>query len=290
MSDHSQNNLQNTESADSENARFWNYLCGTSAATYMGFDLSTKKGITDFDSWYMEFYPYLLTYIDWATHNAKSCLEVGIGLGTVSRYLARNIGEFTALDVAREPCIFLKNSLEAENTTLKTINGSILDGPISTADGEKFDVAIAIGSLHHTGNIHLALDNLINSVKPGGRILVMVYNEFSVYRFIRNPLKFLLHLSSTGLRRRYSWNEADKSIRAMNDSNEIGEAAPHTAYSSRRLFKSQKNSRWKVKSENISNVMIFKKHVKRENLLPFVKIKGGLDLYALGIRSSEVYK
>jgi hypothetical protein len=97
-------------------------------------------------------------------------------------------------------------------------------------------------------------------------------------------------LSSTGLRRRYSWNEADKSIRAMNDSNEIGEAAPHTAYSSRRLFKSQTNSQWKVKSENISNVMIFKKHVKRENLLPYVKIKGGLDLYALGIRSSEVNK
>ena len=273
--------------SDTDNAEFWNYLCGTGAATYLGFDLSTRKGVEEFDAWYMNFYPYLTPYVDWAITGAESCLEVGIGLGTVSRYISRNVTEFTALDVAREPCVFLMNSLGAESLSVRTINGSILEGPISTQSGGNFDVAIAIGSLHHTGNVTLALDNLIGSVKPGGKILVMIYNEFSVYRFIKNPVKFLFHLMLSGFRRQYSWSEKDENIRAMNDSNERGEAAPHTAYSSRRFFLSQRKSQWKVKSENISNVMIFRKHIRRESMLRYVKLVGGLDLYALGVKTED---
>jgi SAM-dependent methyltransferase len=273
--------------ADRENAKFWNYLCGTNAATYMGFDLATSDGVRDFDKWYMDFYPYLRPYIDWAIADSKSCLEVGLGLGTVSRYISRNIQEFTALDVAPEPCIFLEKSIDVNSAILNTVNKSILEGPISTRDGDRFDVAIAIGSLHHSGNLSVALSNLVSSVKPGGKILVMVYNEFSFYRFVNNPLRFMHRVFLTKSKKNYSWSEKDNSIRAVNDTNDIGEAAPHTAYSSKSIFESRLDSKWNVKSENISGFRLFGRLIDRKKLLPIVRLSGGLDLYAMGIKSAD---
>jgi ubiquinone/menaquinone biosynthesis C-methylase UbiE len=273
-----------TENADSANAEFWNYLCGTNAAIYMGFDLDTREGVRQFDNWYMDFYPYLQAYIDEVIDSAETCLEVGIGLGTVSRYLSRNVHELSALDVASAPCIFLQKSLEGENTNLKAINLSVLEGEVSNSTDSKFDCAIAIGSLHHSGNLELALDNLIRSVKPGGKILVMVYNEFSLYRLVKNPLRFFLRFLQSKFGQHYTWSENDETVRSINDSNDQGVAAPSTAYSSRSLFTSRSDSNWKVNSENISDFTMFGKHFERSRLLHFVKNAGGLDLYAIGIK------
>jgi len=275
---------ENSDSVDEENAKFWNYLCGTNAAIYMGFDLNTKNGVSKYDAWYMGFYPYLRPYVDKAVVGSNTCLEVGIGLGTVSRYLARSTDEFYALDVAPEPCVFLEKSLETESINLKTMNRSILEGVVSTHLGNRFDVAIAIGSLHHSGDLALALDNLISSVKPGGKILVMIYNEFSIYRFVHNPLRFLKHFMLSILKKSYTWNENNKSVRAVNDSNDQGIPAPHTAYSSKQLFYSRLDSTWTVNTENISNLPLIG---LRKTLLPFVKIGGGLDLYALGVKCAD---
>jgi len=277
-----------TEDADAANAEFWNYLCGTNAATYMGFDLDTREGVGQFDAWYMGFYPYLPAYIDNTVDSAQSCLEVGIGLGTVSRYLSRNVHELSALDVAPQPCIFLKKSLESEKVVLHTINTSILEGTISDRGGTRFDCAIAIGSLHHSGNLNLALDNLINSVKPGGKLLVMVYNEFSLYRLVKNPLRFCRRLINSKFKQNYTWSESDGPVRGVNDSNDQGIPAPHTAYSSKRLFTARQDSTWKVNSENVSDFMLLKKHVGRKNLLRYVKNFGGLDLYATGIKGPDI--
>ena len=287
MTEEGKNSSDNTDSADQDNAKFWNYLCGTNAAVYMGFDLDTKTGVSGFDAWYMDFYPYLRPYIDKTTLGSITCLEVGIGLGTVSRYLARNVDEFTALDVAPEPGIFLEKSLRTENIKLNAVNRSILEGTVSTPLGDRFDSAIAIGSLHHSGNLELALDNLISSVKPGGKILIMIYNEFSLYRLFNNPRRFLSHLISSLLKKSYSWSEKDKSVRAVNDSNDQGVAAPHTAYSSKQLFYSRVDSTWTVNSENISDFALFGVRFHRKNLLPFVRIAGGLDLYASGVKSAD---
>jgi SAM-dependent methyltransferase len=275
-----------TINADSENAEFWNYLCGTNAAIFMGFDLDTKEGVAQFDSWYMDYYPYLQEYIDKASKNAQTCLEIGIGLGTVSRYLSRNINEIFALDVAPQPCIFLQESLSDEDVNLHTINKSILEGTVFNENEERFDCVIAIGSLHHSGNLKLALDNMIDSVKPGGKILVMVYNEFSFYRFLNNPIRFFRRLTESKFKRIYSWSEIDGTVREVNDSNDKGISSPHTAYSSKRMFTSRTDLKWSVTSENLSDFMLFNRHINRKKLLHLVKFFGGLDLYATGIKKS----
>ncbi len=287
MTESGKENLDRLESADQDNAEFWNHLCGTNAAIFMGFDLDTREGVSEFDDWYFDFYPYLKPYIDSQITDSMNVLEVGLGLGTVSRHLARNTGELTAIDVAPEPCKFLEKSLKGERVNLTTINRSVLDGENLAQFENKFDAAVAIGSLHHSGNVELAIDNILRMVKPGGKILIMIYNEFSLFRFVKNPLGFTKHLLESFLRKKYTWIENDKKVRGVNDSDSDGNAAPHTAYSTKKLFHSRLDSKWNVRSENISDFVILKKVINRKRLLPIVKKYGGLDLYAFGTKTSE---
>ena len=130
---------------------------------------------------------------------------------------------------------------------------------------------------------------MVNSVKPGGKILIMIYNEFSIYRLIHNPIQFLTRLALLNFKNnQYNWSEKNKSIRAVNDQNEHGEAAPYTAYSSKREFTSRIDSKWNVKSENISGYSLFRiLIINRRRFLSLVRIAGGLDLYAFGVKCAD---
>lgn len=276
--------MTNQES-DNKNAEFWNYLCGTNAATYMGFDLETDKGLKDFDAWYMNFYPYLEEYLIWVKDGARTILEVGLGLGTVSRKLAKEVSNFVGVDVAEQPCIFLQRSLARDEIAVTTVKKSILEGPIFYKNNEKFDCAVAIGSLHHTNDLNRALDNVLASVKPGGRILVMVYNEFSAIRFIRNPQRFVKSFIQRISGTRNQWNELDPHARASNDANEVGQAAPYTIYCSKKTFSSRNDSTWEVSYENFSDFVIFGRLFKRDRFLRLARKIGGLDIYAKGTKN-----
>ena len=73
---------------DSENASYWQELCGTAAANSFGFDMSTLEGQEKFDVWYVDFYKYLFEFVDKLEVEDKRVVEIGLGLGTLSRKLA----------------------------------------------------------------------------------------------------------------------------------------------------------------------------------------------------------
>jgi len=109
-----------------------------------------------------------------------------------------------------------------------------------------------------------------------------------LYRLVKNPLRFCRRLINSKFKQNYTWSESDGPVRGVNDSNDQGIPAPHTAYSSKRLFTARQDSTWKVNSENVSDFMLLKKHVGRKNLLRYVKNFGGLDLYATGIKGPDI--
>jgi SAM-dependent methyltransferase len=59
--------------------------------------------------------------------------------------------------------------------------GSVLDIPCPDAS---FDLFVAIGYLHHTGDLSGAIQEVRRVLRPGGGLVIMVYNRRSLRRIV----------------------------------------------------------------------------------------------------------
>ncbi len=87
----------------SKNSEFWNELCGSQLAKFLGITDSSQESLKKFDDWYFNFYPYLFDHIPFSNLKNKDILEVGLGYGTVSQRLAESGANYTGLDIAGVP-------------------------------------------------------------------------------------------------------------------------------------------------------------------------------------------
>ncbi len=157
----------------------------------------------------------------------QSVLEIGLGYGSVTRRLSRYTDQVVALDIAPGPVGF------AAATTDRTgcVRGSALALPFADAT---LDNVVAIGSLHHTGNMELAFRECMRVLRPGGRLIAMVYNRYSYKRWIVSPIATLRSViaelrgetnqGAGGVSRRVSW---------FWDRSPDGSAPPHTEFATR---------------------------------------------------------
>jgi SAM-dependent methyltransferase len=115
----------------------------------------------------------------WTVHLApedwrgKSFLDVGCGMGRNSfwpmRYGAR---EGCAVDIDERSLAQARHNL-AGFPTLEVRRASAYDLPFES----RFDIAFSIGVIHHLENPTCALRQMVNSVKPDGKVLVWVYGR-----------------------------------------------------------------------------------------------------------------
>jgi SAM-dependent methyltransferase len=192
----------------------------------LGITAADPAGVDIFDRWFFDFYPYLVDsrFIPWESLVGQSVLEIGLGYGSVTRRLSRYTDRVVALDIAPGPVNFA--AATTERTTC--IRGSALALPFADAT---LDNVVAIGSLHHTGNMELAFRECIRVLRPGGRLIAMVYNRHSYKRWIVSPIATLRSVIaelrgetnqvSGGVSRRVSW---------FWDRSPDGAAPPHTEF------------------------------------------------------------
>ena len=267
---------------DEENSKYWEELCGTAAANSFGFDMSSISGQNKFDSWYKDFYPYLFNYIKELGIENKSVLEVGLGLGTLSRHLALSSSDYVGVDISTNSCKYVAGTLAQRKLSGVTKNCSILELPKEFLS--RFDFGIAIGSLHHTGDLKRAIKSLEEAVVPGGKILIMVYNEFDLRRIIKKPLRTLFHSLESLFGFKTTWQELESKMRGLNDADASGESAPYTAFSSKKFFfpASGFATSFHVYRNNFHDYSSYHHSLKRKNLLGLPARLVGTDLYAFG--------
>lgn len=217
-----------------KNSEYWSQLCGSRAARKLGITAGDPAGVRVFDDWFFDFYPYLADsqFIPWESLMGQSVLEIGLGYGSVTRRLSGVCGHLIALDIAPGPVQF------AATTTpgVACVRGSALALPFP--DGS-LDNVIAIGSLHHTGNLEFAFRECMRVLRPGGRLIAMVYNRHSYKRWIVSPIStFRSYFAERrGVFRRQAPG-APKRVSWFWDRNPGGSAPPHTEFATAGLLRS----------------------------------------------------
>ncbi|MBE7555383.1 MAG: class I SAM-dependent methyltransferase [Anaerolineales bacterium] len=264
------------QTIDAKNAEFWNELCGTWLARTLGITDVSPETLRRFDEAYLAFYPYLEKYVTKQNLKGKKVLEIGLGYGTLGQFLAQQDSDYYGLDIAQGPVDMMRYRLTqlGRQSSYKVQLGSALDIPYPD---ESFDYVYSIGCLHHTGNLGKAVSEVYRVLIPGGKAIVMLYNQHSFRQLVTIPLTRLRSLFVADGR------TFAEHIRAMYDMNSGGEAAPFTEYVSQTKVKHlfQSFSQIKIDIQNFDTYILFRGRViiPREKLLNNLARLIGLDLY-----------
>ena len=267
-------------SIDAKNAAFWDELCGSSLAKYLDIKDSSPSSLKRFDDWYFAYYPYLFTHIPFLQMKDRDVLEVGLGYGTVSQRIAESGARYQGLDIAAGPVAMVSDRLRQTHLPGTARQGSILAAPYPD---ESFDYVVAIGCLHHTGDLPKAITECRRILRPRGQLIFMVYYAYSYRRIFQATVDTLRYFGRETAGYRGSVTASHASQRRAYDSSATGEAAPHTDWISIRSLRSycREFTSFVATLENIDNGIPFKWSRPREELLNTRYPKWfGLDLYA----------
>lgn len=265
-------------SIDERNRAFWDELCGTQLARQLGVTDSQPSSLKKFDDWYMDFYPYLKRHVPFADLKGCKVMEVGLGYGTISQKIAEAGADYCGLDIAAGPVQMVNHRLRQIGLPGKAVQGSVLACPFS--DNE-FDWVVAIGCLHHTGNLQRALDEVWRVLKPGGRAMVMVYYAYSYRRWVYQPRTTWKHFAHDKLGLGSCDDVVSEAERAHYDaSTKDGAGAPETIFASVSEIRhlTRKWSRCLVHRENIGQEWLFKGMPRNTAIRRWGPLVG-LDIY-----------
>lgn len=259
------------------NAAFWDEMCGSQLAQMLGITDHSPESLKRFDDWYFEFYPYLERHIPFGEMRGKAVLEVGLGYGTVAQKIAQSGALYQGLDVASGPVGLVNHRLQSNGLLGNARQGSVLAAPFAN---EAFDYVVAIGCYHHTGDVQRAVDESFRMLKPGGRLIFMVYYAYSYRRWLSAPMATLACLARERISLQWKPRQAPRE-RGAYDVNLAGDAAPITDFLSRhRLAQICRSfSRTRCTLENASPEGIFHRF-ERNTLIngPLARL-AGLDIY-----------
>lgn len=120
-------------------------------------------------------YELLATYSGYSSDwfKGKKVLDAGCGMGRWSYAMCKLGADVTAVDQSASGIAQIEKLL-AETPNFSAQQGDLLD-PLPFPP--EFDLVWCYGVTHHTGNTRLTAHNVARVVKPGGRLMLMIYGE-----------------------------------------------------------------------------------------------------------------
>ena len=124
--------------------------------------------------------PFIKECAEFEIHKGEKILEVGCGVGSDGVEFAKAGANYTAIDVSEQSLILAEKNFELNDLRGKFVLGSAENMPFK--DGE-FDFIYSWGVIHHTPNIDKAISEIHRVLKPGGKMVIMIYHWPSLVCF-----------------------------------------------------------------------------------------------------------
>ena len=167
--------------------------------------IGDKEKLKNYSSWVPKIFGK--TDLFW---KGKSVLELGCGTGEFANSIALHGAKVEGIDFSKSSIKTANNTSEKYKTKAKFTVKNILD-----FDGKrKFDVVIALGSLHHTIDARKGFEIAAMHTKKSGYVVVGLYNKYGRFRHrSRRFLLWALYGNDIDGRIRFGkkWFEGDKS-------------------------------------------------------------------------------
>ena len=122
--------------------------------------------------------PWMPEVMEFASHAGEDVLEIGGGIGTDLAQFASNGARVTDVDLAAGHL-----QLAEENFQLRGLSGRFMhrDAESLPFPDASFDLVYCNGVLHHTPNTRTVVQEIARVLRPGGRVIAMVYAENSFH-------------------------------------------------------------------------------------------------------------
>ena len=274
------------------NSDYWNQLCGSRAAQKLGITAGDPNAVAIFDNWFFDFYPYLASekFVPWSSLRSSRVLEVGLGYGSLTRRLDTVAKHIVSCDISNAPVVF------SQMTTQHVVGtqASACDLPFRS---DSFDAVISLGCLHHTGDLRGSIRECLRVVRPGGTLIIMVYNRYSYKRLIVSPIATLQSFwhELRGDPWRKDGISVSRRVARFWDRDPCGLAPPHTEFASRRGLINDFASATSVRTtlvnvDNITDLLPIKLQrrsldgFRRRLLNTILPRQLGLDIYCVVVK------
>jgi carbamoyltransferase len=164
------------------------HVTGRVKAFYEAHPFPNYDGIQDFGELVSRGFknPFAKGLLDAIGHN-KFILECGCGTGQLSHFLSLNNNHVLGIDLSLSSLkLAIEHKLRNGVPRVGFVEMNIFD--LGVKD-ETFDVVISTGVLHHTRDARRAFTSIVRKAKPGGLVIVGLYNWFArVPTWIRSKL------------------------------------------------------------------------------------------------------
>ena len=149
---------------------------------------------------YGSYAPWMPDLMEFSRHENDRVLEIGGGLGIDLARFASAGAHVTDVDLSAGHLALAEEHFRLRGLTGRFIH---LDGEHLPFPDGSFDLVYSNGVIHHTPNTKRMVDEIHRVLTPGGRVIVMVYAENSLYYwrnlvFVRGVKERQLRQSSMG--------------------------------------------------------------------------------------------
>lgn len=133
----------------------------------------------------------------------KSVLDVGCGAGDYSLWYASNgAREVTGIDLSKTSLEWAREKVASRGLT--NVNHLQQNALALEFPSDHFDLSYSMGVLHHTGDTFGGVKEMVRVTKPGGKIIVSLYNLYARFG-LRNKQMLCRLLGGEDVHARARW-------------------------------------------------------------------------------------